>query len=237
MLCLEHTFEQPEENLACDEVLLDQAEAGLIGPLLRFWEPSHFFVVAGYANKIEREVNLEACRERGWKVLRRCTGGGTVLQGPGCLNYSLILPISDDFASVTATNRSVMQANRAAVEFLLGRPVEVEGDTDLALDGRKFSGNAQRRRNRFLLFHGTFLLNFALEKMDEALSFPSRQPEYRGSRPHREFVRNLGISGQRLRQALKEKWKVTEMAVEAPKEEITSLVGTKYSQPEWNGKF
>ena len=59
--------------------------------MLRFWEPNKPFVVVGYANQAAREVDLEACRKLGIPVFRRCTGGGTVLQGPGCLNYSLDL--------------------------------------------------------------------------------------------------------------------------------------------------
>ena len=83
------TLPTPEENLACDEVLLDICEAGRLEGVLRFWEPAQHFVVLGYANRAAREANLEFCRSAGIRVLRRCSGGGAVLQGPGCLNYSL----------------------------------------------------------------------------------------------------------------------------------------------------
>src|SRR5204863_6569004 len=111
---------------------------------------------------------------------RRCSGGGAVLQGPGCLNYSLVLRLDSHPAlhTVTGTNRFVMERNRAALESFLirGTPpqealfsksdignwkseIAVRGHTDLALGDHKFSGNAQRRRRRAVLFHGTFLLN------------------------------------------------------------------------------
>src|ERR1035441_2815400 len=89
------TLPTPEENLACDEVLLDLCEAGGSDEVLRFWAPPQYFVVVGYANKAATEVNLPVCRELVIPVLRRCTGGGTVLQGPGVLNYSLILRIDE----------------------------------------------------------------------------------------------------------------------------------------------
>src|SRR5437773_4119018 len=165
MKLLDLTFPTPEENLACDEALLDWCDEGAGPEVLRFWEPQQHFVVVGYSNRVGREVNVEACRERGTPILRRCSGGGTVLQGPGCLNYSLILRIDSDPAlqTVTGTNRFVMEHNRAALETLLVRSSRREeplssnfqlstfnfqlcvcGHTDLAIDGRKFSGNAQR---------------------------------------------------------------------------------------------
>ena len=69
----------PEENLACDEVLLDLCERGGGDELLRFWALPQYFVVVGYANKASTEVDLPLCRQLGIPVLRRCTGGGTVL--------------------------------------------------------------------------------------------------------------------------------------------------------------
>src|SRR2546427_554577 len=89
------TFPTPQENLACDEALLDSCEDGLSDELLRFWEPMQHFVVVGYGNKVHTEVNVPFCRISNTPILRRCTGGGTVLQGPGVLNYSLILRIED----------------------------------------------------------------------------------------------------------------------------------------------
>src|ERR1039458_3609667 len=93
---LDLTIPSPAENLACDEALLDWCESGTGAECLRFWESPEPFVVVGYANKVETEVNVAACEARKIPILRRCSGGGTVAQGPGCLNYALILPITKD---------------------------------------------------------------------------------------------------------------------------------------------
>src|ERR1044071_9785969 len=159
------------ENLACDEVLLQMAEESPeTGEVLRVWEPVQYFVVIGYANRAASEVNLEYCETNTIPVLRRCTGGGAVLQGPGCLNYSLILPIN---ASIHNTNASIMQRHAHA----LG--AEVRGHSDLTRGDRKFSGNAQRRKRRYLLFHGSFLLDLDIALVERLLPMPSRQPDYR----------------------------------------------------------
>src|SRR5512137_994834 len=127
------TLGTPEENLACDEVLLDLCEAGDSDELLRLWALPRYFVVLGYANKAATEVNLPFCQKLTIPVLRRCTGGGTVLQGPGVLNYSLILRAdgSGPYHSVAATNRFVLERHREVVGSLLRAPVEWRGQTDL----------------------------------------------------------------------------------------------------------
>src|SRR5215510_4968605 len=80
----------PAEYLAWDEAFLEECEEEGTEALW-FWESATPFVVVGYAQEIAREVNYEACQKRGIQVLRRCSGGGTVVQGPGCLNYGLAL--------------------------------------------------------------------------------------------------------------------------------------------------
>src|SRR6266581_5452467 len=189
------TLATPAENLACDEALLDLCDQGLAGELLRFWEPARYFVVLGYACKVAQEVNLSYCQLSAIPVLRRCTGGGTVLQGPGCLNYSLILRIEESgpLHSIPAANEFIMSRHRTAIASLVHGPVELQGHTDLAIGGLKFSGNAQRRKKWCLIFHGTFLLNFDIETIAKALPMPSKQPEYRRQRAHGDFLRNLDV--------------------------------------------
>src|SRR4051794_12657586 len=95
MKYIDLTLSTPPEDLACDEALLDLCEEGSEGELLRFWEPQQPFVVLGYANQAAVEADLDACKAHEVGVFRRCSGGGTVLQGAGCLNYSVILQIAE----------------------------------------------------------------------------------------------------------------------------------------------
>jgi len=252
------TFSTPEENLACDEALLDGCEEGRVPELLRFWEPRQYFVVIGYSNRFEQEVKAKICQEQGIPTLRRCSGGGAVLQGPGCLNYSLILLVDSYPAlqTLAGTNQFVMERIRAALETLLAcssrreealsskcetqnpKPeLAVRGHTDLALGGLKFSGNAQRRKRRCLMFHGTFLLQFEIARVEQCLRMPARQPGYRQNRPHRDFLTNIRLSGDALKEALKHSWQATEILRYVPSDKIEQLVREKYSATAWNLRF
>ncbi len=255
---LDLTWPTPEENLACDEALLDGCDDGDGPEVLRFWEPQKHFVVVGYSNRVESEVNVAACRELGIPILRRCSGGGTVLQGPGCLDYSLILRIDSNPAvqTVTGTNHFIMEQNRAALETLSARggqrevalsgrseiqkpesEISVRGHTDLAIDGRKFSGNAQRRKRRAVLFHGTFLLNFGLGLIEQCLRSPSRQPAYRANRSHQDFLINFQRKPEEVKDALRSQWQAKQPCGTASFAAIECLVWQKYSTTGWTLKF
>ena len=225
----------PAENLACDEALLDDCEARG-GSALRFWESTTPFVVVGYANPVASEVNLPACDAAQVPVLRRCSGGGTVVQGPGCLNYALVLEIADNpaLATVSGANQFILRRNTAALSVLLPEAVELCGDTDLVWRGRKFSGNAQRRRRTHLLFHGTVLLGFDMTLVEKYLPLPTRQPAYRESRAHHEFIGNLPLTSTAVKHAFVEAWSANEELAAWPEEGTRRLVRERYALAEWN---
>ncbi len=257
MKLLDLTLPTPAENLALDEALLDWCETGAGEETLRFWESPEYFVVVGYANKVDLEVDSAACARMNIPILRRCSGGGTVVQGPGCLNYNLVLPIEGNplLQTIPQTNEFVMQRQRNAVQKAMecwsngvlennlnntpslqhsACPV-VCGHTDLALGPLKFSGNAQRRKRQFLVFHGTFLINFDLTLITKLLRQPSKEPDYRQNRPHQAFITNLGIKPELIKSAVAKAWGATGSLKQVP--DCTSLIEEKYGRPEWNLKF
>lgn len=236
---LDVSFPTPEENLACDEALLDLAEHGEGGEILRFWEASKPFVVLGYSNKAVEEVDLEVCRKNLIPVLRRPSGGGTVLQGPGCLNYSLVLKIPETgpLTHLTETNKVILERHREALTPLLGDSIRVQGVSDLTLGNLKFSGNAQRRKKDYFLFHGTFLYEFPLDLISRFLKMPSRKPEYRKDRSHQEFVTNISLPAASIKQTIQSAWDASEPAESIPGRQMHSLIEMQYSRREWNFKF
>ncbi|MCX6928274.1 MAG: lipoate--protein ligase family protein [Verrucomicrobia bacterium] len=233
------TLGTPEENLACDEALLDLCEAGGSDELLRLWALPQYFVVLGYANKAATEVNLAFCGANGIPVLRRCSGGGTVLQGPGVLNYSLILRIEESGPchSIPSTNKFILERQREAFAALVPARIELRGQTDLAVGGLKFNGNAQRRRRRFLLFHGSFLLDLDISLVEKTLPLPSRQPNYRLNRSHADFLVNLNLPADSIKAALAKTWRASGALANIPFDQIARLCREKYSLDDWNLKF
>ncbi len=243
MQLLNYTCETPEQNLALDEALLDEAESrenaeNDNGPeVLRLWESCTPMVVVGRSSKVADEVNLDACRERGVPILRRSSGGAAIVAGPGCLMYAVVLSYRQRpmLRDLEAAHRFVMGTILEALSTKLSG-VQFQGICDLTLGGKKFSGNSLRCRRDHFLYHGTLLYDFPLDLIATCLRMPKRQPEYRETRPHEAFVANLPLSRDLLVGTMIEAWKAIEDAPSVPRDAVACLVAEKYSQHEWNFK-
>jgi len=204
---LDLTLPSPEENLALDEALLEELDELGGDPVLRFWESERSFVVLGPSCRLLDEVHVAACEHDGVPWFRRASGGGTVLQGPGCLSYALVLPLTlhPDLNDIRSTHRFILE--RMARALHRWEPATVfRGISDLAIDGRKVSGNAQRRKRNALLVHGTLLHAMQPDLIARYLKQPARQPDYRHDRPHETFLRTIDVAPEHLKQAIAEVW-------------------------------
>jgi len=239
MKLLDLSYPSPQMNLACDEVLLELCEGGYDTEILRFWESPVYFAVLGYSNKVKAEVHLDYCQRENIPVLRRASGGGTVLQGPGCLNYALILDMKRrrPIKSVSSTYEYVLGKHKSALQQLTDKPCDTRGISDLAIEGMKFSGNAQRRKKRYVLFHGTLLLNSNLDTIQDSLHIPEKKPAYRKNRSHKNFLMNLKLDRDSVKKSLIKEWRAQSSFLPVPQDKIEALAVNKYSDRGWNYKF
>ena len=91
MVLKDISLDSPEQNILLDEALFVSADKGSGGEILRFWESPTVFIVLGRIGKEHEDIDRAAAQKDKIPILRRTSGGGTVVQGQGCLNYTLIL--------------------------------------------------------------------------------------------------------------------------------------------------
>ena len=164
-------------NMAVDEAILEGVDRGSSPPTLRVyaWEPPT--VSTGHSQKASVELDLEACRKRGFGVVRRPTGGRAVLHA-GELTYSVVgrsgePPLGGTIAEsyeaianglllgleelgVRAELAAVAAAPRGRGE--VAPPCFVSaGRFEIVVAGRKLRGSAQRRSGAAVLQHGSLL--------------------------------------------------------------------------------
>jgi len=233
---VEHTRPAIVEDLALDEALLEEAEAGG-PPILRIWEPTAVAVVLGASCRLREDVRVEACREDGVAIVRRSSGGGTVVVGPGVLNVTVVLPVdyAPGLAAVDYTQRFVLERIAVAIRAQ-GPQVEVMGSGDLTLGLRKCAGSAQRRLRRHFLVHASILYRFPSEEIGRYTTHPARQPAYRQGRSHEEFVVNLEMPRERLVAAVRSAWLDPDAPTEpvlVPEERMAHLIAEKFADPAW----
>jgi lipoate-protein ligase A len=238
MLLLNLSLPTAAENLALDEALLDSVDEQPSAPeLLRLWECPQIAAVLGRSGKVDEEVDLAACTAADTPVLRRTSGGGTVLLGPGCLMYSLRLSYErrPHLHALDQAHLEVLSTIAAALNRSLpDLQCEPRGTSDLVSCNRKFSGNSLRCKRNHLLYHGTLLYDFDLSLISRLLKSPPRQPDYRQQRTHAEFVMNLPCGADVLRQAMVEVWRANEAIEDWPRELTAELLEQRYLRQEWN---
>jgi lipoate-protein ligase A len=83
---------------------------------------------------------------------------------------------------------------------------EICDPSDLAWQGKKVSGNSQRRTADVFLHHGTLLYDFDPELASRYLLEPKRQPNYRQGRTHAQFLGNLPFSALDIQNRVVEVW-------------------------------
>jgi lipoate-protein ligase A len=247
---LELTLPTPEDNLALDEALLEWAEVdGPAWEFVRIWQSPDPLVVVGRSSRVEHEVDVAACRRRDIPILRRSSGGAAIVAGPGCLMYAVVLSFE---------TRPELRDIRRAHGDILGRLADAlrphvapaanivqAGTSDLVLTEhsqsaatpRKFSGNSLRVKRTHLLYHGTLLYAFDLALVETCLREPPRQPAYRQSRAHRDFVANLPLTRESLIHAIDGAWPTSEALKHWPRDRVEALVAERFSREDWNFEF
>lgn len=247
---LDLSLPTPAENLALDEALLDWAEQeGPEWEFLRLWESPEPMVVVGRSSRVELEVDVAACRERGIPILRRSSGGAAIVAGPGCLMYAVVLSsqLRPELRDIGRAHCDILGRLASAIRphFAPTTQIVQAGTSDLVLVEnsvgvaipRKFSGNSLRAKRTHLLYHGTLLYDFDLALLETCLKLPPRQPEYRHARPHRDFVTNLPLNRDVLIQAVHAAWPTSMEFDNWPPERVAKLVAERFSRDDWNLEY
>jgi lipoate---protein ligase len=224
MLCKDVSLDSPEDNILLDEALFVSADTGPGGEVLRFWESRKIFVVLGRIGKEHDDVDLTAAQKDGIPVLRRTSGGGTVVQGPGCLNYTLVLAKDRDPA-LADLRKSYQWISSRIMDALSQLGIESRfhpiSDIALASNAKKFSGNAQHRGKSFILHHGTILYDFDLSLIGRYLKMPKDIPDYRAGRSHEDFVTNISVNPLKFKALLQSIFHAKEENFLTPSEQTT----------------
>ncbi len=239
------TLTQAAHQLALDEALLliaeerTSSEAGA-SEFIRVWEFDHPTVIVGRSSRVNDEVDVDFCRNQAIPIFRRCSGGATVVGGPGCLMYSVVLDLSlrPALARIDVTHQFVMQHLQTAVNRQFSDAEETaqfQGTCDLTFANRKFSGNSMRMARNHLLYHGTLLYDADLATVARCLCYAPRQPDYRAERAHAEFITNINVDPVQLKTDLIDVFGGHQTWNESlPQERIDALCQERYENTGWN---
>ncbi len=161
------------ENMALDGIILEEVQAGLSPPTMRFLRFDPPAVLIGYNQDVAAEVRTEYCAEMGIDVNRRHTGGGAILFEPSMLGVELFWPLGGaglkgDFAALAARLGGLF----AQAVSRLGVEAAFRPRNDVEIGGKKVSGLGLAFLSRAFMFQGTLLVENCLDRMLRSLRVP-----------------------------------------------------------------
>ena len=245
-------------NMAIDEALLLTQKASF-QPTLRFYDwlqPAFSF---GYFQRISEEVDVSACDTHGIELVRRMTGGGTVIHGWD-VTYTIIVPhgsgmfpkdISGAYCAISDCLINGLQRLDIDVAHQIEKPLA--GNTpnicltnpaqyDTLLNGKKIAGVSQRRNQSGVMYQGYIALDLPTS---DVLALASKQVDFdrvaAGQSTAINQCRSAPIYRKQLEDAVavgfQETLDVELVAAQLSPEEIETaelLAQTKYGSAEWN---
>ena len=241
-------------NMAIDEAIL-LAQKAQPKPTLRFYKWSSPAFSFGYFQDIASEVDLAACRADGIELVKRMTGGGTVVHGWE-LTYTLVLPrdatemgISEAYQRIGQSLVKAFQKLGVPAQCYAACPDSPEtapnicltnpADHDVMSDDKKLAGVSVRRNRDGIMFQGYISLDMPPSSI---LDRVSKDPDVQQNVREQSTAINIDgrfITRDALIQAVHETFELGiafNSGKLSPMErtQAETLVETKYATVVWN---
>lgn len=176
----------PYHNLAAEECVLD---SGFFPSLIIYENAAS--VILGKNQNPWVECSQDVLAGRSLPLLRRVSGGGTVVHGPGNLNVGFIVSRGG-----FERTRQLSIVTGALSQIGIHASVTERGDIYVA--GRKVSGNAMCYRKDRVLHHATLLVHADLPRLLPAIRPPQLAIRTTAIASKRAEVANLSDFTQKL---------------------------------------
>jgi|688.fasta_scaffold13698_12 lipoate-protein ligase A len=145
-------------------------------------------IVMGISGKADLLIDRAFYLQKPLPLIRRFSGGGTVVVDENTLFVTFILNKKD--TGISNCPRKVMEWTGEIYRSSLPELDFQIRENDYTLGDKKFGGNAQYMQKDRWLHHTSLLWDYDPQKMDYLL-YPPKTPAYREKRPHTDFLCKL----------------------------------------------
>ncbi|MCT4672968.1 MAG: lipoate--protein ligase [Prolixibacteraceae bacterium] len=237
MKLLSSNTTNPYINLATEEYLLKETDESYL-----FIYINDVSVIIGKNQNVYTEVSTEYIKNNQIPVIRRISGGGTVVHDKGNLNFSIILQQNKNRL---VTLPEIIRPIQQFLEDCFNIEVELTTRNSLLVNNKKVSGSAFCYHKDRLLAHGTLLINSDLDRISKILH--PNPYLFKGRRVKSIISRMINLS--RFKSIPRNTKEVEEIMIEyftrqgyikssLPRHTntlyINKLIDQKYSSWEWN---
>lgn len=145
-------------------------------------------IVMGISGQPEKLLDLHRVKLQKIPVIKRFSGGGTVIVDEETLFITFIIAKQD--LPIPAFPENILRWSADLYEKAWALPHFHLKENDYCLGDRKCGGNAQYIKKDRWLHHTSFLWDYSEENMDYLL-LPAQRPRYRENRSHEAFLTRL----------------------------------------------
>lgn len=145
-------------------------------------------IVLGISGKKEQLIDLEKVKDNNVLMLKRFSGGGTVIVDENTVFTSFIL--RRDVLDFEPFPEPILRWTASFFKEALNLREFDLRENDYIIGDKKVAGNAQYLKKDRWLHHTTFLYDYKKENMDFLL-MPGKTPKYRNKRAHSDFLTPL----------------------------------------------
>jgi lipoate---protein ligase len=166
-----------------------QIEEALLRTDTRNWavvnEGSSPAIVMGISGKPHELVDREQLLKKNIPLIKRCSGGGTVIVDENTLFVTFIC--QRECVPFPLFPEPILKWSEAFYRTFL--PIELK-ENDFVIGDKKCGGNAQYIKKDRFLHHTSFLWDYSEDAM-QLLLYPKKTPNYRQGRAHSHFLCRL----------------------------------------------
>jgi len=219
-------------NMAKDYAVLHGVSHSKLPPTLRISRWAEPTVTIGCFEDVKYTVKRDYCKKKNIPIIRRESGGGTVLHNIE-LSYSFTIPldsylipesVDESFRKIISPLINTLKVFISGVEY---RPVN-----DILVNKKKISGSAQTRKYGVLQQHGTVILDIDDEILASAIFHDGYKLLNRGFATPRQSLTSLKDEiGKDINERFIEEF-VTSMISSFSKEFDIDFIGSDITESE-----
>ncbi len=158
------------------------------------WQPDKTYIVIGRANTVDASVFMEEAYKDGVEILKRPSGGESVILSPKTMVISVKLKINNALNTHKYFKIINEQIISALQQFGI-QHLNMKGISDISIGDKKILGSSIYRKSDIIFYHAVLNVSESAEQIERYLKHPKREPDYRNGRSHHAFVTSLHKEG------------------------------------------
>jgi len=185
-------YKASDYNLPDQQILIGKPDNKLF-----VWQPDNIYLVLGRSNQGEEAIDKNQESIESIKILKRPSGGETVLLSSNMLVIATLIAIQKGMKPkdyfVKANDIIIKTLSEFGVKNL-----STKGISDISIGEKKILGSAIYKTSNAYFYHAILNIKEDISLISKYIKHPKREPDYRKGRSHTEFVTSLWKEGYQI---------------------------------------